>query len=347
MKYQPIDLTELRTLSLHERPSIVHKNDFAHRPLAGASFAEFLESLPRILFGQDLREVIAALVNAHRKKRPIVMAMGAHVIKCGLNPVLIELMNKQVLTCLAMNGAGPIHDVEIALVGHTSEDVQAGLKQGTFGMARETGELIHRALLQHPDMGLGYAIGYQLLEEGAEFAHLSLLANAVRNNIPATVHVAVGTDMVHMRAETNGRCLGEASFTDFRLFASVIRDLSGGVFINAGSSVILPEVFLKALTIAQNLGADLHDFTTINMDMLMHYRPMVNVVQRPATLGSRGFMLCGRHELLIPLLAFAVLDRLTALEHPTNESTDHFGSTNQIHTVCNLGDTRGRRTGSA
>jgi len=343
MRYQPIDLSELRTLSLRDRPSIVHKDDFADRPRANASFSEFLDSLPRILFGHDLREVIDALVGAHRKKRPIVMAMGAHVIKCGLNPVLIELMNKQLLTCLAMNGAGPIHDVEIALVGQTSEDVEAGLKQGTFGMARETGDLIHRALSEHPDMGLGYAIGYQLLEEKAEFAHLSLLAAAVRNNIPATVHVAVGTDMVHMRAETSGRLLGEASFTDFRIFTSVIRDLSGGVFINAGSSVILPEVFLKALTIAQNLGADLHDFTTINLDMLMHYRPTVNVVERPATLGSRGFMLSGRHELLIPLLAFAVLDRLTALEHRGNEEMDPFVSTNEIRTVCNLGGIHGGR----
>jgi hypothetical protein len=328
MRYPPIDLSELRTLSLRERASLVHKDDFAHRPKAGASFSEFLDSLPRILFGHDLREVIDALVEAHTNNRPIVMAMGAHVIKCGLNPVLLELMNKQILTCLAMNGAGPIHDVEIGLVGHTSEDVQAGLKQGTFGMARETSDLIHRALSEHPEMGLGYAIGDQLLKEGAAFAHLSLLATAVQKNIPATVHVAVGTDMVHMRAQTSGRLLGEASFTDFRIFTSVIKDLSGGVFINAGSSVILPEVFLKALTIAQNLGADLHDFTTINMDMLRHYRPMVNVVERPAALGSRGFMLSGRHELLIPLLAFAVLDRLTDLRHPARANMDSSVSTN-------------------
>jgi deoxyhypusine synthase len=311
MKYQPVELSQLRTLSLRERPSKVRKEDFAQKAWAGASFSEFVDSLPHILFGQDLQEVINALAKAQKNNRPIVMAMGAHVIKCGLNPVLVDLMNKQIITCLAMNGAGPIHDVEIALTGGTSEDVQAVLKHGTFGMARETGELIHRALSRHPERGLGHAIGHQLLEESAPFTSLSLLASAVRNDIPATVHVAIGTDIVHMRAETSGRSLGEASFADFRLFTSVIADLSGGVFINAGSSVILPEVFLKALTIVQNLGADLHDFTTVNIDMLLHYRPTVNVVQRPATLaGSRGFMLSGRHELLIPLLAFALLDKL-------------------------------------
>jgi len=308
-----MDLSGLRTLSLFERPSKVRIQDFARPARSGASFAEFLAGLPNILFGQDLRAVIDAIVQAHRAQRPVIFGMGAHVIKCGLSPVIIDLMERRVISCVAMNGAGPIHDVEIALAGHTSEDVQAGLKEGIFGMARETGELIHEALTSaDQETGLGQAIGQKLLAVEVPYRHLSILAAATRIGIPATVHAAIGTDIVHMRASTSGTAIGRASFTDFRLFTSVVADLTGGVYINAGSAVILPEVFLKAFTIAQNLGANLHDFTTVNLDMIMHYRPTVNVVQRPASVGGRGYTLNGRHELLIPLLAFAVVE---ALEH--------------------------------
>lgn len=314
MNYKPIDLSGLRTVSLAERPSKVRIKDFAQPARPGASFAEFLAALPHILFGQDLQAVIDAIVQAHRAGRPVIFGMGAHVIKCGLSPVVIDLMERGIITCVAMNGAGPIHDAEIALVGHTSEDVQAGLKEGIFGMARETGKLIHEALANaNEQMGLGEAIGRQLLAVEAPYRQLSILAAATRLGIPATVHVAIGTDIVHMRASTSGAAIGRASFTDFRLFTSVVADLSGGVYINAGSAVILPEVFLKAFTIAQNLGANLHDFTTVNLDMMTHYRPTVNVVQRPSSVGGRGYTLNGRHELLIPLLAFAVVE---ALEHP-------------------------------
>lgn len=310
-QYKPVDLSRLRTVSLVERPSKVRVEDFARPARPAASFAEFFDSLPRILFGEDTRMVVDAIVRAHRAKRPVVLGMGAHVIKCGLAPVVIDLMARGVITCVAMNGAGPIHDVEIALVGHTSEDVQAGLKDGAFGMARETGELIHDALdIAAADAGLGEALGRQLLAVKAPHRKLSILATAAEIGIPATVHVAVGTDIVHMRAAASGAAIGHASFVDFRLFTSVIADLSGGVYINAGSAVILPEVFLKAFTIAQNLGADLRDFTTVNVDMLTHYRPTVNVVQRPASVGGRGYTLNGRHELLIPLLAFAVVEAL-------------------------------------
>lgn len=309
--YRPIDLSRLRTLRLADRPSKVRTADFGRPARAGASFAEFFAALPKILAGDELRAVVSAIVAAHRAGRPVVLGMGAHVIKCGLSPVVIDLMERGVITCVAMNGAGPIHDVEIALAGHTSEDVQAGLKDGAFGMARETGELIHDALAAAgPETGLGAAIGRQLLAAKAPHAALSLLATAVRLQIPATAHVAIGTDIVHMREGASGAAIGQASFVDFRLFASVIADLSGGVYLNAGSAVILPEVFLKAFTIAQNLGADLRDFTTVNIDMLAHYRPTVNVVQRPASVGGRGYTLTGRHELLIPLLAFAVVDAL-------------------------------------
>lgn len=310
-RYRPVDLSGLRTQSLQERPSKVRVEDFARPPRAGGTVAELLDALPRILAGQDVRDVVNAVVRARRMDRPVIVGLGAHVIKCGLSPVLIELMERGVVTCLAMNGAGPIHDVEIALVGRTSEDVQAGLGEGSFGMARETGEVIHAALeAADPDTGLGAAVGRYLLGLGAPYARWSLLATAARLGLPATVHVALGTDIVHMRAEASGAALGRASLLDFRLLTAVVADLSGGVYLNVGSAVILPEVFLKAFTIAQNLGAGLRNFTTVNLDMSAHYRPTVNVVERPAAVGGRGYTLLGRHELLLPLLGFAILDAL-------------------------------------
>ncbi len=309
--YRPVDLGRLRMLSLAERPSKVRIGDFGRPARAGARFADFFAALPRILFGEDVRAVVDAIVRAKRAGRPVIFGMGAHVIKCGLSPVVIDLMERGVLTCVAMNGAGPIHDVEIALAGHTSEDVQAGLRDGAFGMARETGELIHEALAAAgEDTGLGLAIGRRLFETKAPHAAFSILATAARLGLPATAHVAIGTDIVHMRAGASGAAIGQASFVDFRLLTAVVADLTGGVYVNAGSAVILPEVFLKAFTVAQNLGADLRDFTTVNIDMLPHYRPTVNVVQRPASIGGRGYILNGRHELLLPLLAFAIADAL-------------------------------------
>jgi hypothetical protein len=311
--YRPIDLEGLRMRSLAERPSKVRVDDFARPARPGAAFRDFFAALPHILAGDDVRSVVEAIVRAHRARRPVVLGLGAHVIKCGLSPVLVDLMERGVVTCVAMNGAGPIHDVEIALAGHTSEDVEAGLKDGAFGMARETGALIHQALEDAgPGIGLGEAVGRRLLAVRPPYERASILAAAARLGLPATVHVAIGTDIVHMRGAASGAAIGAASFVDFRLFAAVIADLSGGVYINAGSAVILPEVFLKAFAVAQNLGADLHDFTTVSIDMITHYRPTVNVVQRPPAVGGRGFTLTGRHEVLIPLLAFAVVDALGA-----------------------------------
>lgn len=311
--YRPVDLGRLRMGSLAERPSKVRLEDFARPARPGAAFRDFFAALPRILAGQDVRAVVEAIVRARRAGRPVVLGLGAHVIKCGLSPVVIDLMERGVLTGVAMNGAGPIHDVEIALAGHTSEDVQAGLKDGAFGMARETGALIHEALAEAgPETGLGEAIGRRLLAAQPAHERSSILATAARLRLPATVHVAIGTDIVHMRAGASGAAIGAASFVDFRLFTAVVADLSGGVYVNAGSAVILPEVFLKAFAVAQNLGANLRDFTTVDLDMITHYRPTVNVVQRPPSVGGRGFTLTGRHEVLIPLLAFAVVDALGA-----------------------------------
>jgi deoxyhypusine synthase len=241
--------------------------------------------------------------------------MGAHVIKCGLGPWIIELMERGVIQSVSTNGAGPIHDFEIALIGETSEDVGPGLNDGTFGMAEETGRLMSEALdredVRSGQMGMGRALGLKLIEMHAPHAEQSVLANAARLGIPFTVHVGIGTDIIHMRTNSAGALLGQASFTDFRLFTALVMRLSGGgVYLNVGSSVILPEVFLKAFTIAQNLGADLRDFVTVNLDMVQQYRPMQNVVSRPAAVGGRGYSITGHHELMVPLLGWAVLDRL-------------------------------------
>jgi hypothetical protein len=307
----PVDLSRARTIPLQTRANKVALDRFARPPRKGQTVADFLAGLPGILAGDDFRAVVDAVVTARRNGRPVLAALGAHVIKCGLGPVLIDLMRRGALTALAMNGAGAIHDVELALIGETSEDVAAGLKAGTFGMVRETGELMHRAInrvLERPEAGMGALLGDALIEAGAPNREHSLLVTARQLGLPFTVHVALGTDIIHMHPGANGAALGQASFNDFRLFCGVVRELTGGVYLNTGSAVIMPEVFLKAFTVAQNLGADLRDFVTVNMDMTAHYRPGENVVRRPAQVGGRGYTLLGRHELMVPLLAQAVVD---------------------------------------
>ncbi len=310
---QPVDLSRVRTVPLSTRPNKVNLEWFARPPRVGQSFADFFGGLPSILAGGDIRAVVAAVVAARRRGAPVIIGMGAHVIKCGLSPVLIDLMRRGVVTALALNGSGAVHDFEIALIGQTSEDVAAGLRDGTFGMVRETGELMNRAIngvLDRPDQGMGTLLADRLLEVQAPYLDYSLLAAARRLNLPATVHVAVGTDIIHMHPSADGAAIGRATFNDFRLFAGSVSRLSGGVYLNIGSAVLLPEVFLKAFTIAQNLGADLHDFVTVNMDMNAHYRPTENVTRRPPGVGGRGYNLIGRHELMLPLLAQAVVEGL-------------------------------------
>jgi hypothetical protein len=310
---QPIDLSRIQTRPLGDRPNKVTLAGFARPPRKGESFAEFFASLPRILAGEDLLAVKEAIVTAHQKRRPVILGVGAHVIKCGLSPVLIDLMERGVVTCLAMTGSGVIHDFEIALIGATSEDVAAGLKDGNFGMAQETGRLMHRAInrvLERPTAGMGLLLAEALQEANAPHQQHSLLAASLRLGLPLTVHVALGTDILHMHPAANGAAMGLASFNDFRLLGGVVLELSGGVYMNLGSAVILPEVFLKAFTVAQNLGAHLRDFVTVNMDMLSHYRARENVVQRPASVGGRGYTLLGRHEVMIPLLAQAIVEAL-------------------------------------
>jgi hypothetical protein len=310
---KPVDLNRVRTVPLGARSNKVNLDWFARPPEPGRSAADLVRSLPAILAGNDFRHVVEAVVAARRNGRPVIVGLGAHVIKCGLSPVLIDLLRRRIVTALALNGAGAIHDFELALIGETSEDVTAGLRDGTFGMVRETGALMNDAVnrvLQQPEEGMGALLGDFLVRAEAPHLDYSLLACARRLGVPLTVHVAIGTDITHMHPSANGAALGLASFNDFRLFAGCVAELSGGVYLNAGSAVLLPEVFLKAFTLAQNLGAGLHDFVTVNVDMLAHYRPGENVVRRPPTVGGRGYNLVGRHEVLIPLLAQAVVDGL-------------------------------------
>ncbi|HUY91141.1 MAG TPA: adenylyltransferase/cytidyltransferase family protein [Pirellulales bacterium] len=310
---QPADLSRVRTIPLETRANKVALERFARPPRAGASFADFAASLPAILAGEEFRQVVQAITAACRRRRPVILAMGAHVIKCGLNPVVIDLMRRGVVTGLVLNGSGAIHDFEIALAGETSEDVAAGLRDGTFGMVRETGQLMNEGIncvKQSPESGLGMLLGQQLEAIGAPNQDQSLLAMGRKLGVPVTVHVAIGADIIHMHPSADGAAIGQATFNDFRILCAELGELSGGAYLNVGSAVVLPEVFLKAFTVAQNLGADLHDFTTVNMDMIAHYRPGENVVRRLAPIGGGSYTLLGRHEFMVPLLAQSIVESL-------------------------------------
>jgi hypothetical protein len=304
----PLSLAGVATYPLATRQSKVSRAQLARPHKRGASLASFLSSLPRILAGDTLRELASTLVRARGKRRPIVWGLGAHVVKVGLSPVLIDLMERGFVTGLALNGAGIVHDFELAVSGATSEDVQAGLGKGEFGMARETGEELGRAVVEgdRDGLGLGASVGRYLSERRprARYLELSLLAAAWRLGLPATVHVAIGTDIVHVHPACDPGAVGRASHLDFRLLAAEVARLGGGgVYLNVGSAVVLPEVFLKALTLARNLGHRVTGFATANLDFVQSYRPGVNVVERPVAGHGRGFRLTGHHEILVPLVA--------------------------------------------
>jgi hypothetical protein len=307
----PLDLSGVRTYPLAGRHSQVSLAEFGRPHAAGGSLAQFLDGLPRILAGQTLRSLVADIRRARAAGKPILWGLGAHVLKVGLSPLLVDLMEKRFLTGLALNGAGVVHDFELAVAGSTSEDVAAGLGSGEFGMARETGEEVNRAISEgdRDGLGLGAAVGRYLAARRPPHLEVSLLAAAWRLGIPATVHVAVGTDIVHMHPACDPAALGRASHLDFRTFASEVARLGGGgVYLNVGSAVLLPEVFLKAVTLARNLGHDLTDFATANLDFIQSYRPNTNVVERPTRGVGRGYSLTGHHELLVPLLAAALVE---------------------------------------
>lgn len=315
--WEPLSFEGLRTTSLKDRPSKVSLHDFAKPWSPGSPFAAFLEGLPRILAAESLRDAAGAIAGAVRRRRTVLLGMGAHPIKVGLSPILIDAMESGILTGLALNGAGIIHDVEVALAGKTSEDVAAHLDQGQFGTARETAECIHGAVQAghaRTGIGLGRAVGERLLRDGAPFTHLSLVATAARLGLPVTVHVAFGTDIIHMHPEMDGAAMGALTTHDFRLFARLVSTLERGVYLNLGSAVILPEVFLKAVSVAHNLGHPLQGLTTLNMDFQRHYRTQVNVVERPTLGHGKGINLIGHHEIMLPLLMAAVKEILAGEE---------------------------------
>ena len=311
-KQKPISLDAVTSYPLKERESKVNLDDFARAWEPGGSMNLWLESLPRILAGRDLLEIRDRMVRAASSDRTIVLAMGAHAIKVGLNPIIIDLLDRGIIKGLAMNGACIIHDAELAMAGKTSEDVAAEIGAGRFGMAEETGRFLNEAISEgaKKGLGLGESVGAMLIREDFPFNRHSLLARAYGLDIPVTVHVAMGTDIIHFHPSADGASIGRASHNDFRIFSSLVSELEGGVFINLGSAVIMPEVFLKALSLVRNLGHEVKDFTTVNMDFIQHYRPMTNVVHRPTMDGGKGFSLTGHHEIMFPLLAAAVIEGL-------------------------------------
>ena len=308
--YEDYDLSGVRTYPLASRTSKANAADFAKPYRAGGGMASFLASFPAILAGADFKAVVAAIRSARTGDRGIIWGFGAHVIKTGLGPILIDLMERGFVSALATNGAGIIHDFELALSGGTSEDVDEALGPGRFGMAEETGELLNAAINDgvKSGLGLGQAVGRRLREMKPAHEALSVVAAAARLQIPVTVHVAIGTDIIHMHPRASGAALGEGSLRDFRYFVSNVARLKGGVYLNCGSAVVLPEVFLKAVAIARNQGASLDQLTTVNMDFTRLYRPQTNVVSRPVAGVGKGYSLVGHHEIMIPLLAAALVE---------------------------------------
>lgn len=315
MKQTPVELQRVTTYPLRERKNkMIMERDRSGAITAGMSVSALLAAMPKQLGAEALLKVIDAVVAARSKGKPVIVAMGAHVLKCGLQPVLKALVEADAITAFALNGAGSIHDYELSLIGATSEDVGAVLHCGTFGMAEETGRDINHALREGVARGVGYgeAVGRFIIDNKNPHRDDSLLALCVERGIPVTVHVAIGTDIIHQHPDADGAIIGAASFTDFRLFTSLVSELGdGGVYLNIGSAVLLPEVFLKALSIAQNLGHHVDHFTTVNLDMTQHYRPLQNVVKRPTSGKSRGYTITGHHEIMIPLLAAGILDKIS------------------------------------
>jgi len=310
--YHEFDLSGVRTYPLNSRKSKANVSDFAKPHLPGAPITAFVDSLPSMLAGSDFKSVVQGIRTARQSDAGILWGIGAHVIKTGLAPILIDLMNRGFVSAIAMNGAGVIHDFELALSGATSEDVDEALGPGRFGMAEETGRLLNGVIRDgvRAGKGIGGAVSEYLHGANAPHVSVSILATAAHLRIPVTVHVAIGTDIIHMHPDADGAALGEGSLRDFKYFVSNVARLKGGVYLNCGSAVVLPEVFLKAVALARNTGASLDGLTTVNLDFTRLYRPQTNVVTRPVAGIGTGYSLVGHHEIMIPLLAAALIDTL-------------------------------------
>jgi len=312
-QFPPLDWRRVQTYPLDQRPNKVDASAFATPLSPGASFAAFLDSLPDVLAARDLREVAAAIAGRHRAGKTIALGMGAHPIKLGLSPLIIDLLERGIVNAIAMNGAAIIHDFEIALQGATSEDVPSRLRDGTFGMARETADFLNGAIAEaaRDGLGLGAGVGRALVRAQLPHGNRSILARAHVLGVPATVHVAIGTDILHMHPSADGAAIGQTSLRDFRTLTAVVAQMDEGVFVNLGSAVVIPETFLKALALARNMGSRVEGLVTVDMDFLRHYRPEVNVVQRPSLGTGKGYRLTGHHEILFPLLRAAILELIS------------------------------------
>jgi deoxyhypusine synthase len=327
-----LDRSKLRTVSSRRRPSKVKLQDEAVPYQAGSSFASFLGGLPAILGAAELRAAIDAWVRARERRHTVLWGFGAHLIKVGLAPVVVDLLQRGAMSGLLMNGAGCVHDLELAMMGRTSEDVAEALDDGSFGMARESSERLNAAIARGADegLGMGAAVGREILEGRYPHKDRSILATAVRLDIPVTVHVAVGTDVNHMHEGADGAALGATSYRDFETLAGLVATLEGGVLFNVGSAVILPEVFLKALSMARNLGHGVRRFTAVNLDLMRQYRPTVNVVERPTRLGGRGITLIGHHEITLPLLAAGYIEAVEASARTPGRKSAAKGKTARV-----------------
>ncbi len=307
-----MDFSKLKTYPVGSRKSKVNIRAFASPCRKGSSFRHFYDSLPDLLAVRELRAVVDAIVTAHQNRRTVLWMLGAHVIKVGLSPLLIEMVRRRVVTALALNGAGVVHDFELAFMGSTSEDVAAALADGSFGMAEETHRMLNQAIQAgaKKGWGLGRSVGTMIVRQRLPFRRLSLLATCQELGVPVTVHVAIGTDIIHQQATADGAAIGQTSLADFRRLVKVVSGLGGGVVGNLGSAVLLPEVFLKSVSVARNLGCTVKDFTAFDFDMIRHYRPTENVLKRPTLLGGRAIQITGHHELMIPLLVRAITEQL-------------------------------------
>lgn len=310
---EPIDLGEIQTYELATRPSKVTVDDFAEAPTEDDTLDVFLDKLPNVLAVQSMREIAKRIVRAKELNKPVIWGIGGHVIKTGLAPVMIDLMRRGFVTAIAGNGSVLVHDTEIALAGFTGEDVDATLGSGDFGAARETGEILNAAAkkAQADGIGLGESMGREVSGLSPKHADASFICQAYLNKVPFTAHLAIGADIGHFHPTADGAALGEASHTDFRLLCSIVKEMNGGgVYLNFGSAVVLPEVFLKAVTVVRNLGGELNDITTANFDFIQHYRPVTNVVKRPTANGAgKGFSVTGHHELTLPLLTAMIITK--------------------------------------